>query len=94
MSVRHKCREIARELKVYQLAKQCLTTSWGVVSVYKDTPRDILIYKDDKVLRISHRGVRVFEQEGSDIKTFHNGTWVEDLRKIAHERYEAAHFSC
>lgn len=91
---RKTCRRLARELDIYGLARQCLRTRYGVVSAHKDNARGLLIYQDDGTLTVSHRGQAVFKQAGSNVMTFHNGAWVNDLRALAHERHIAANFSC
>lgn len=91
---RKACRQMARDLDINGLARQCLRTRYGAVSAHQDAARGLLIYRDGGTLTVSHRGQAVFRQDGSNVVTFHNGAWVDDLRALAHERHIAAHFSC
>lgn len=91
---RKACRQMARELDIKGMALQALEAPAGRLRAVKG--EGLLIGMHDGVLTIrdTTTAVRVFEQSGSDVIRFHNGPWVDRLKRLARARHIAANFSC
>lgn len=86
------CRQRARELGIKKLATDALKVpsghSWSI------SDGSLYVIRAGASVRVKEDGTTVFHQVGKDIKVFHEGSWIEDLRELAGRQAEAANFSC